>query len=697
MSSQKRETVSELDRCSINTIRTLAMDAIQKANSGHPGAPMGLAPVGYVLWTRIMKHSPGHPDWPNRDRFVLSGGHASMLLYALLYLTGYDLSLEDIQNFRQWGSRTPGHPEYGHTPGVETTTGPLGQGLANAVGMAMAERHLAARFNQPDLAIVDHHTYVVCGDGDLMEGVASEAASLAGHLGLGRLICLYDDNGISIEGSTDIAFTEDVARRFEAYGWQVLTVEDGNDIAAIEKAVRQAQADEDRPSLIAVKTQIAYGSPNKQGSADAHGAPLGEDEVCLTKDFLGCDKDAKFCIAQDVLDHCRRTVDRGAEMEAQWQALCKQFAEKFPQAADQWVSAISGFLPRGWDENLVVFASQDGPVATRGASGQALNALAARIPTLMGGSADLAPSNKTYLADSHEFQKGAYDGRNIRFGVREHAMGAIMSGMFLHGGIRPYGGTFLVFADYVRPAIRVAALMKLPVIYVFTHDSIAVGEDGPTHQPVEHLASLRAIPNVLVLRPCDANETVDAWVQAIKSNNQPVVLALSRQKLPVLDTKKTNSQLARGGYVLSDCDGQPDILLIGSGAEVHLALAAQEKLAAKGIKARVVNMPSWELFEKNGDDYKNAVLPPEVTTRLAVEAGIPMGWERYVGSAGKVIGMTGFGASAPGGTVLEQFGFSAGNVAATAEANARARSDPWTDFEIMNSAPRHPAGRVLFA
>jgi transketolase len=671
MESQKPNPPSELDRCSVNTIRTLAMDAIQKANSGHPGAPMGLASVGYVLWTRIMKHSPSQPDWPNRDRFVLSGGHASMLLYALLYLTGYDLTLDDIKQFRQWGSKTPGHPEYGHTPGVETTTGPLGQGLANAVGMAMAERHLAARFNQPDHAIVDHYVYAVCGDGDLMEGVSSEAASLAGHLGLGRLICLYDDNGISIEGRTTITFTEDVAKRFEAYHWQVLKVEDGNDLEAIESAIRQAQADEQHPTLIAVKTQIAYGSPHKQGSADAHGAPLGVEEVCLTKDFLGCDRDAQFCVPEEILAHCRQAVERGKALESQWQALYQRYTQKHPQLADQWVSAITGFMPRGWDQGLNAFAPESGSMATRSASGKVLNILAERIPTLMGGSADLAPSNNTYLKDFPEFQKDAYHGRNIRFGVREHAMGAIMSGLFLHGGIRPFGGTFLVFADYVRPAIRVAALMKLPVIYVFTHDSVAVGEDGPTHQPVEHLASLRAIPNVLVLRPCDANETADAWVQAIKSNNQPVVLALSRQNLPVLDPAKTNGQLAKGGYVLSDCEGRPDILLMGSGAEVHLALEAQKTLFQKGIKARVINMPSWELFEKNSDDYKASVLDPAIHARLAVEAGLPMGWERYVGSQGKVIGMTGFGASAPGGTVLKMFGFSAENVAATAEAMVR--------------------------
>jgi len=657
----------DLHQCCVNTIRTLSIDAIQKANSGHPGAPMGLAAAGYVLWTKVMNHNPQNPDWPNRDRFVLSGGHASMLLYSLLHLTGYDVSLEDIQNFRQWGSKTPGHPEYGHTPGVETTTGPLGQGIANAVGMAMAERHLAARFNQPEHEIVDHFTYVVCGDGDLMEGVASEAVSLAGHLGLGRLICIYDDNEISIEGPTDIAFTEDVARRFEAYNWQVLKVDDGNDLIAIEKALLEAKAETRLPTIIILKTQIAYGSPNKQGSADAHGAPLGDEEICLTKGFLGCDKDEFFCVPAQVQEHYRQTAARGQDLEDKWQQQYAAFAKAHPELADQWVNAISGFLPRGWDKDVLTFKPEDGAVATRAASGKALNALAQRIPTLMGGSADLAPSNKTFLNDMPVFQKDCYEGRNIRFGVREHAMGAIMSGMFLHGGIRPYGGTFLVFADYVRPAIRVAALMKLPIIYVFTHDSIAVGEDGPTHQPVEHIASLRAMPNVTVLRPCDANETVDAWIEAIRSSSSPVALAMSRQKLPVLDPKQTNGQLAKGGYVLSDCEGTPDILLIGSGAEVHQALKAQTMLKEKKISARVINMPSWELFEKNDEAYKNEVLPPAVTARLAVEAGVTMGWERYVGSQGKVIGIDTFGASAPGGTVLEKFGFTAENVAAQAE------------------------------
>ncbi len=655
-----------LDQLCVNTIRTLSMDAVQKANSGHPGAPMGLAPAGYVLWTRVMRHNPQNPDWPDRDRFVLSGGHASMLLYSLLYLTGYDLSLDDIKAFRQWGSKTPGHPEYGHTPGVETTTGPLGQGLANAVGMAMAECHMAARFNRPGHEIVDHYTYAICGDGDLMEGVASEAASLAGHLGLGRLICLYDSNRISIEGSTDIAFTENVGRRFEAYNWHVLEVADGNDLAAIEDALRAAQAEQARPSLIVLHTHIAYGSPNKQDSAEAHGAPLGAEEVCRTKECLGCDPQSHFCVPQEVLDYCREAVVRGREQENRWQARYKQFTQAHPELADAWVSAISAFLPRGWDKDLPVFAPDGGTVATRSASGKALNALAERIPTLIGGSADLAPSNNTFLKGLPEFQKGSYAGRNIRFGVREHAMAALMSGMFLHGGLRPYGGTFLVFADYMRPAIRVAALMKLPVVYVFTHDSIAVGEDGPTHQPVEHLASLRAIPNLLVIRPCDANETVAAWCQAVRTNDRPVALLFSRQNLPVLPPAMTRDGLVKGGYVLSDCQGRPDILLIGTGAEVHLALKAQALLAEKGLTARVVNMPSWELFEKNDEQYKNEVLPPAVTARLAVEAGIRMGWERYVGPQGDVICMDGFGASAPGGTVLQKFGFTVENVVARA-------------------------------
>jgi transketolase len=661
----------DVDQQSVNTIRTLAMDAVQKANSGHPGAPMGLAAAGYVLWTRVMKHNPRNPDWPDRDRFVLSGGHASMLLYSLLHLTGYDVSLEDIKNFRQWGSKTPGHPEYGHTPGVETTTGPLGQGIANAVGMAMAERHLAARFNQPGEAIVDHHTYVVCGDGDMMEGVAAEAASLAGHLGLGRLICIYDDNEISIEGNTDITFTEDVAKRFGAYNWHTLEVADGNNLDAIEKALNAARNETARPTLIILKTHIAFGSPNKQDSHDAHGAPLGEEEIRLTKACLGCDENMSFCVPEAVKTHCRKVAERGQAAEAFWQNTYKAYSQAHPDLADAWVNALTGFLPRGWDKDLVELTPADGPLATRAASGKALNALAVRITALMGGSADLAPSNKTYLDGEAVYQKDNYSGRNIRFGVREHAMAAVMSGMFLHGGTRPYGGTFLVFADYMRPAIRVAALMKLPLIYVFTHDSIAVGEDGPTHQPVEQLAALRTIPNLLVLRPCDANESVDAWCQAVRTNDQPVAMLFSRQKLPVLPKAQTGGRLSRGAYVISDCDGTPDVILLASGAEVHQALDAQKLLQQKGTAARVVNMPSWELFEKQPDDYRRQILPPEVKSRVAVEAGITMGWDRYVGAEGVVIGMTGFGASAPGGEVLAKFGFTAEHVAEEALALVR--------------------------
>ncbi|MBC2710748.1 MAG: transketolase [Desulfosarcina sp.] len=666
MSTGIPKTQPTIDDLCINTIRTLSMDAVQKANSGHPGAPMGLAPAGYVLWTRVMKHNPKNPDWPDRDRFVLSGGHASMLLYSLLHLTGYDLSLEEIQNFRQWGSKTPGHPEYGHTPGVETTTGPLGQGFANAVGMAMAERHLAACFNQPGLDIVDHHTFVMCGDGDLMEGVASETASLAGHLGLSKLICLYDDNGISIEGTTGIAFTENVAKRFDAYRWQVIKVKDGSDPDAIEKAILAAKAETKKPSIIMLKTHIAHGSPNKQDTAGAHGAPLGEDEITLTKAALGWKEKKPFAIPKKALTAFRKCVKAGEKEENRWKKAYQKYAKKHPDLADGWVNALTRFIPRGWEANLPRFKPKDGPMATRAASGKVLNAAAAVFPSLMGGSADLAPSNKTFIDGSPEFQKKHYDGRNIRFGVREFAMGAIMSGMFLHGGIRPYGGTFLVFADYMRPAIRIAALMKLPVIYVFTHDSVAVGEDGPTHQPVEHLAVLRAIPNLTVIRPADATETAEAWRKAISMNDRPVALILSRQKLPILDAKQTECGVEQGGYILSNCKGKPRIILIATGAEVHITLKAQKILADKGIAARVVNMPSWEIFEEQSTDFQNRILPSAIKHRIAVEAGISMGWERYVGPKGKVIGIDGFGASAPGGLVLEKYGFTAKNIVETA-------------------------------
>ncbi len=645
------------DDLSINTIRTLSIDAIEAANSGHPGAPMGLAAAAYTLWTKFLSHNPKNPNWADRDRFVLSGGHASMLLYSLLHLTGYEVSLDDIKNFRQWGSKTPGHPEFGHTPGIETTTGPLGQGIANAVGMAMAERHLAAQFNRPGHDIVDHYTYVMCGDGDLMEGVASEAASLAGHLGLGKLICIYDDNKISIEGSTDIAFTEDVALRFQAYQWQVLKVPDGNDVTAIAEAIKTAQSEPNKPALIAVRTQIAFGSPNKQGTADAHGAPLGKEETCLTKKNLGCPENESFCIPDLALDQFRACIDRGIAAESAWKDRLNNYSNEFPELFSEWANAMEGDLPDDWDKDIPTFSGD--PIATRAASGKVLNAIANRCPTLMGGSADLAPSNKTEINASYDFQKGSYDGRNIRFGVREHAMGAIMSGMILHKGIRPYGGTFLVFADYMRPAIRMASLMKLPVIYVFTHDSVAVGEDGPTHQPVEHLASLRSIPGLTVIRPADANETAQAWRQAMTHADGPVALILSRQKLPVLES---NDNLKNGAYVLSDVPGQPDILLLATGAEVHLALAAQQQLAEQNISARVVNMPSWELFEKAPNDYRASIIPMDDTPKLAVEAAIPMGWEKYLGAQGDMIAMTSFGASAPGGTVLKQFGFTAENV-----------------------------------
>ncbi|BBO91776.1 transketolase [Desulfosarcina ovata] len=666
MSKGAQKKQPTIDDLCINTIRTLSMDAVQKANSGHPGAPMGLAPAGYALWTRVLKHNPANPDWPDRDRFVLSGGHASMLLYSLLHLTGYDLSLEEIQNFRQWGSKTPGHPEYGHTPGVETTTGPLGQGFANAVGMAMAERHLAAGFNQKGHDIVDHYTYVMCGDGDLMEGVASEAASLAGHLGLGKLICLYDDNGISIEGTTGIAFTENVGKRFDAYRWQVIKVKDGSDPDAIEKALHEAKAETGKPSIIMLKTHIAHGSPNKQDSADAHGSPLGEAEIELTKAALGWKEKTPFAIPKKALDKFRKCIKSGEKAEAGWKKVYQKYTQKYPQLADDWINALTRFMPKGWEADLPQFTPEEGPMATRAASGKVLNAAAAIFPSLMGGSADLAPSNKTFIDGSPEFQKKHYAGRNIRFGVREFAMGAIMSGMFLHGGVRPYGGTFLVFADYVRPAIRVAALMKLPVVYVFTHDSVAVGEDGPTHQPVEHLAALRAIPNLTVIRPADATETAQAWRKAIATNDRPVALILSRQKLPILDAKLTACGVDQGGYILSDCPGRPQILLIATGAEVHITLKAQQMLADQGIAARVVNMPSWEIFEEHSETYKKRILPPAVKARIAIEAGISMGWERYVGPSGTVLGIDHFGASAPGATVLENFGFTAEKIVETA-------------------------------
>jgi len=656
--------LSGIDELCINTIRTLSMDAIQKANSGHPGAPMGLAPAAYILWERFLKHNPKNPEWIDRDRFVLSGGHASMLLYSLLYLSGYDLTLDDIKNFRQWKSKTPGHPEFGHTPGVETTTGPLGQGFANAIGMAMAERHLATIFNRPGYEIIDHYTYVICGDGDLMEGITSEAASLAGHMGLAKLICIYDDNKISIEGNTDITFTEDVALRFKAYNWRVTTVEDGNNLNEIHRAIKEARTETTKPSIIVLRTHIAFGSPNKQDSAEAHGAPLGEEEIRLTKKILAWPENVSFYVPEQVAEIFGGCIDKGEKEESIWKEKFEEYCSKYPDLGKKLNDSLNNSLTEGWDSNLPDFSKNEEPVATRAASGKILNAIAEKIPYLIGGSADLSPSNKTIIESSHDFQKKMFDGRNIRFGVREHAMGGIISGIALHKGLRPYGGTFLVFADYMRPSIRLAALMKLPVIYIFTHDSIAVGEDGPTHQPVEHLASLRAILGLTVIRPSDATETIEAWRLAAKTTDCPVALILSRQKLPVIDRTIYSSadKLVNGAYVLSDSDGKPDIILIATGSEVHIALEAGKILEEKGISVRVVSMPSWELFEKTSQEYKDKVLLPDVTIRIAVETGIPMGWERYAGITGAVIGINEFGASAPGNIVMEKFGFTSENI-----------------------------------
>ena len=659
---------SDLDHLCINTIRTLAMDGVQKANSGHPGMPMGTADMAYVLWTQFLKHNPANPAWPDRDRFILSAGHGSMLLYSLLHLTGYDLPLDELKNFRQWGSRTPGHPEYGLTPGVEMTTGPLGQGFATGVGMAIAERFLAAHFNRPGHTIVDHFTYAIVSDGDLMEGISHEAASLAGHLRLGKLIYLYDDNGITIEGSTDLAFSEDVAARFRAYGWHVQQV-DGYDLAAIAGAIRAAQSETMRPSLIIARTHIGFGSPHKQDTAGVHGSPLGEEELRLTKQNLGWPVEPPFHIPDQALARFRQAVERGRDWETDWQTRFAAYAAAYPELTAEWEMAMSGELPPGWDADLPVFKPEDGPVATRVASGKALNALAPRLPTLIGGAADLAPSNKTYLNGQGDFEADTPGGRNLHFGVREHAMGAILNGLTLHGGVITYGGTFLVFSDYMRPAIRLAAMMELPVTYVFTHDSIGIGEDGPTHQPIEQLAALRAIPGLTVIRPADANETVEAWRVALTHRDGPVALALTRQKLPTLDRARLASAdgLARGAYILAEAEnGQPEVIIIATGSEVHVALAAQELLAQRGVAARVVNMPSWELFERQPRDYRHAVLPPAITARLAVEAGVAQGWHRYVGPAGDVVSIERFGASAPYKVLWEKFGFTAENVATRA-------------------------------
>ncbi len=667
-----------LDKICVDTIRMLAVDAVQKAVSGHPGMPMGAAPMAYALWTRFLKHDPRDPAWADRDRFVLSAGHGSMLLYSLLHLTGYDLPLEELVNFRQWGSATPGHPERGCAPGVETTTGPLGQGISTAVGMAVAESHLAARYNRPGHNVVDHRTYVIASDGDLMEGVASEAASLAGHLGLGKLIVFYDDNHITIEGGTELSFTEDVLKRFAAYGWQVQRVPDGNDVSAIARALKRAEKAADRPSLIAVRTVIAWGSPNKQGTAESHGAPLGEDEVRQTKRNLGRPEDKHFLIPPEALDFFRKAVGRGRRLHRRWKEAFSLYAKEHPGPASELRHRLEGKLPPGWEQALPDL-SADGPMATRVASGKCIAALAKVLPALMGGSADLAPSNNTLIKGEGAFTRSDRLDRNLHFGVREHAMGAVLNGLALHGGFLPYGGTFLIFSDYMRPAIRLAALQGLKVVYVFTHDSIGLGEDGPTHQPVEHLPSLRAIPGLTVLRPADAVETVQCWKLALTLPG-PVALILSRQNLAPLPREGTPGILPRegtpagaapgaerGAYVLDGGGSAPQGVILASGSEVSVALGARDLLAKKGIPVRVVNVVSFELFEAQDASYRDSVLPRSLKNRVAVEAASPFGWERFAGNSGRVVGMTRFGASAPAKVLFEKFGFTAVNVARQVE------------------------------
>jgi len=654
-----------IDKLSIDTVRCLAMDAVQKANSGHPGTPMAQAPAAYVLWTKFLKHHPANPLWADRDRFVLSCGHVSMLLYSLLYLTGYDLSLDEIKQFRQWGSRTPGHPEYGHTPGVETTTGPLGQGIGNAVGMAIAERWLAARFNRPGFPVVDHRTFVFAGDGDIMEGVAQEAASLAGHLALEKLVLLYDSNRITIEGSTELAFTEDVCGRFAAYGWRVLRVEDGEDLAELERVYEEACRPCGKPTFIHCRTIIGFPAPTKQGTAGAHGAPLGEPEVRATKEILGWDPDGHFVVPAEALAHWRQCETRGAAQEAAWNQLFAGYRAAQPALAAEFEAALKGELPADFDSTLPRF-EPGGKFATREAGGKALNALAAKVPNLLGGSADLSPSTDTVLKEAGEFEARSC-GRNFHWGIREHAMGAALNGMSVHGGLQAYGATFFIFSDYMRPSVRLAALMRLPVKYVWTHDSIGVGEDGPTHQPVEQLMSLRMVPNFTVIRPADANETVEAWRMAMCHKTGPVGLALTRQKLPVLDPEKAKGA-ARGAYVLEEAGaGIPKLILIGTGSEVHLALAARAALEAEGIPTRVVSMPCWEVFKAQPAGYREEVLPAAVKARVSIEAGVTFGWERWVGDGGASVGLDHFGASAPAETLFEQFGFTVANVVATAK------------------------------
>lgn len=657
---------SSLDQLCINTIRTLSIDGVQKAKSGHPGMPMGMATAAYVLWTKHLNHNPANMHWYNRDRFILSGGHGSMLIYSLLHLTGYNVSLDELKSFRQLNSKTPGHPEYGHTDGIEVTTGPLGQGFTNGVGMAIAQKYLSARYNKPGFKIVDYNIYATLGDGDLMEGITAEAASLAGHLKLDNLIYLYDDNYISIDGPTELAFTEDRAKRFEAYGWFVQKVKDGNDIKAIDKAIQRAKKEKARPSIIMIRTHIGYGSPNKQDTAEVHGSPLGEDEVKLTKKFYGWDPEKQFYIPEKALKHFRKAVEAGKKKEAKWLAKFEEYKKKHPELATELENIRSGYFGEEWKKALPVFTEA---MATRDASGKTLNAIAPFLPSLIGGSADLTPSNNTFVKSMGEFQANSFSGRYLRYGVREHAMGGIMNGLAVTDGIIPYGGTFFVFSDYLRPAIRLAAIMKIRPIYVFTHDSIGVGEDGPTHEPIEQLAALRCMPNMISIRPMDANETVASWKFAIEHKGGPVALLFTRQKLATLDRTKYPSanNLEKGAYTLTENSPSPELILIASGSEVSLALGAYDQLKNEGVKVRVVSMPSWELFERQPKEYRDSVLPPSINKRVAIEALITMGWEKYIGDSGRIIGMKTYGASAPVDVIFKHFGFTVENVVKTAK------------------------------
>lgn len=660
---------NELDTLCINTIRTLTMDAVQQANSGHPGTPMALAPVAYCLWTRFLRHNPRNPGWANRDRFVLSGGHASMLLYSLLHLTGYDLPLDELKRFRQWDSLTPGHPEYTHTPGVETTTGPLGQGIANSVGMAIAERWLATHFNREGHQLIEHRTYAVCGDGDLMEGISHEAASLAGHLKLHKLLWIYDNNHITIEGDTGLSCSDDVAARFMAYHWNVLRVGDANDLLLIEAALRSAHKETERPTLIILDSHIAWGAPNKQDTAGAHGEPLGDDEIRLTKARYGWSPDAKFLVPEEAQSHMRGAIEDGGRREDEWNKLFNLYKQAQPELAREWEQMQAGELPQTWDADIPVFQPDPKGVAGREASSKVLNAIAPHVGWLIGGAADLAPSTKTLVKDGGDFAADSYHARNFHFGIREHAMGAILNGMAL-SKIRPYGAGFLIFSDYMRSAIRLSAIMELPVIYVFTHDSIGVGEDGPTHQPIEQVMSLRLIPQLIVLRPADANEVAEAWRYALCCADHPVTLILSRQPLPTYDRTKYSpaANVTRGAYTLADSDDEPEVILMASGSEVQLCVEAYEQLKTEGVGARVVSMPSWELFERQPAEYREQVLPSKIRARVAVEAGTSLGWREYVGLDGRIIARREFGASAPLKDLLKQFGFTVENVVAEARA-----------------------------